>query len=123
MIAKMRLLEEKLQDKEEEIETMKEEKDYVDKELEIVYDEYNIATVSRKNKRKNKCIDGEAKNIVGGTMKKVFHYFKFTQQRHLFRWSTREDGSYCARIRARFDRAGMLFNKIIWKCVCHITVE
>ena len=48
---------------------------------------------------------------------------KFSQQEWLFRWTDLDNGSYCVRIRAEFEKAKLPFNKLVFRAVCEMTVE
>ena len=56
-------------------------------------------------------------------MLRIFRMLKFSQQKWLFRRTDLDEGSYCARIRAEFEKAKLSFNKLVFWAVCEITVE
>ena len=40
-------------------------------------------------------------------MLRIFAHHKFPRKETLFKWSDLNDGGYCARIRAEFEKAGL----------------
>ena len=67
-------------------------------------------------------VDVQMLKIVADTLTEIFRQYKFTRRSQLLRYSNDEDGSFCARIRAAFRRAGIRFNRLVWKTVCEMGV-
>ena len=59
---------------------------------------------------------------VADILTEIFRQHKFTRRSQLLRHSNDKDGSFCARIRAAFRRAGIRFNRLVWKTVCEMGV-
>ena len=58
-------------------------------------------------------VDVQMLKIVADTLTEIFCQYKFTRRSQLLRYSDDEDGSFCARIKAAFRRAGIRFNRLV----------
>lgn len=123
IIDKMEAMAEKIQEQGELLNIMAGEKEDVEREVEVLHEELLVATITRKGKRKLKDVDVQAKKIVAKLMIKIYRRFKFTQKQHLLKWTPRDNGSYCGRVKDEFEKAKLQFNKLVFKAVCEITVE
>ena len=83
-----------------------------------------VSTSTRKKRKRGiKALGVHAWKIVARMMHRIFAHHKFLQKETLFKYSDLDDGSYCARIRAEFEKAGLQFNKLVFRTVCELTVE
>ena len=123
IIDKMEAMAEKIQEQGELLNIMAGEKEDVEREVEVLHEELLVATITRKGKRKLKDVDVQAKKIVAKLMIKIYRRFKFTQKKHLLKWTPRDNGGYCGRVKDEFEKAKLQFNKLVFKAVCEITVE
>lgn len=121
--SKMEVMAEKIHNQGELLVSMAEEKEDVMRENEVLHEELLVATISRKGKRKLKDVDVQARKIVARLMLKIYRQFKFTKKKHLLKWTPRDNGSYCGRVKDEFEKAKLQFNKLVFKAVCEITVE
>ena len=120
----MEALAKELHDQKELMDVMAEKKQEVERENEVLYEELNISTSTRKQGNKRVMALGvHAWKIVTRKMRRIFAHHKFLQKETLFKYSALDDGSYCARIRAEFEKAGLQFNKLVFRAVCELTVE
>ena len=108
MMARMEALAKELHDQKELMDVMAEKKQEVERENEVLYEELNISTSTRKQGNKRVMALGvHAWKIVTRKMRRIFAHHKFLQKETLFKYSALDDGSYCARIRAEFEKAGL----------------
>ena len=119
----MEAMAEKIKKQDELLSIMAEEKQDVEREVEVLHEELLVAAMTRKGKRERKDVDVQAKKIVSKLMMKIYRRFKFTQKKHLLKWAPRDNGSYCGRVKHEFEKAKLQFNKLVFKAVCEITVE
>ena len=122
MMARLEMMERKLQYQKELLDTMAEEKEDVERENEVLYEELKVATAKRKGKRRVEGLSVQGQLIVARIMDKIFHQLKFLRKENLLRFSA-QDGTYCARIKAEFEKAKLPFNKLVFEAVCDMTVE
>ena len=120
---RMEAMEKKLLCQKELLTTMAEEKEDVERENEDLYEQLKVATSRKKGKRRGMALGVQADKIIVRLMLRIFCMLKFSLQEWLFRWTDLDDGSYCARIRAEFEKAKRPFNKLVFRAVCEMTVE
>ena len=77
----------------------------------------------KKSRRRGRALCVQAEKIVRRKMQWIFAYHKFLRKETLFKYSDLDDGTYCARIRAEFKKAGLQFNKLVFQAVCEMTVD
>ena len=121
-MARLEMMERKLQYQKELLDTMAEEKEDVERENEVLYEELKVATAKRKGKRRVEGLSVQGQLIVARIIDKIFHQLKFLRKESLLRFSA-QDGTYCARIKAEFEKAKLPFNKLVFEAVCDMTVE
>ena len=119
---RMEAMEKKLLCQKELLATMAEEKEDVERENEDLYEQLKVATSRKKGKRRGMALGVQADKIIARLMLRIFRMLKFSQQKWLFRWTDLDDGSYCARIRAEFEKATLPFDKLVYRAACEMTV-
>ena len=122
VMARLEMMKRELQHQKELLDTMTEEKEDVERENEVLYEELKVATNKRKGKRRVEGLNVQGQKIVARIMGKIFHLLKFILKENLLRFSTQE-GTYCARIKAEFEKAKLPFNKLVFQAVCEMTVD
>ena len=119
-------MKEKMLNQDDLLRKMGMEKEDVMRELEVVYVEMDVNARRGRNKKVSKAgktVDRQVLKIVAELMTEIFRHYKFTLKNNLLKWTEEEDGSFCARVRAAFDRAKILFNKLAWRAVCDMAVD
>ena len=123
MEASMEAMTRKMQDQEDLLHKLGTEKKNLERDLNEVCDEI-VHRRGRKNGGKNvKDYNVDKLRIVADLLLEIFRHYKFTLKSNLLKFTDREDGSFCSRIRTAFERANLRFDKLVWNEVCDMAVS